>query len=285
MAVTYDQLLKLSEKDVPHHYTERDTLLYAVSIGMGRDPLNQDELQYVYEKTPLEVVPTQAIVLARHNLIWDIGLNVEKFLQGENTLKFFRSLPVEANLLADSRVVEIYDKGPKGCLIETETVARIAETGEKLYRLGSIVFARADVGIGGTTRKAPRPHELPKRTPDIVRRSETRRDQALLYRLNGDRNLVHIDARVAREAGFERPILHGACTYAIACREVLASVCRYDAAQIEEFDVRYTAVVLPGETVETQIWVDDREVSFRCVVAERNSIVIDHGRCILRATQ
>ena len=149
MAVTFDELRGLSEKDVRHRYTERDSLLYAVSIGMGRDPLNRDELQYVFEKLPLKVVPTQALVVTRHNLIWNIGLQVEKFLQGENTLKLYRPMPVEANLLANSRVVEIYDKGPKGCLIEIETEARIAETGEKLFRLGSIVFARADIGIGG----------------------------------------------------------------------------------------------------------------------------------------
>ena len=284
VAVTYDQLVNLSEKDVPFRYTERDSLLYAVSIGMGRDPLNLDELHYVYEKLPLKVVPTQAVVVTCDYLIWNIGLQVEMFLQGENRLTLYRPLPAQADLLAASRVVEVYDKGAKGCLIEVETEARLADTGEKLFRLGSIIFARGDIGIGGVTRKAPPPHEMPTRAPDIVRRAETRRDQPLLYRLNGDRNLVHIDPAVARAAGFERPIMHGACTYAIACREVLVAVCQYDAALIEEIDVRYTSVVMPGETVETHIWVDGRVVSFRSIALERNVVVIDHGRCLLRET-
>ena len=282
MTVTYDQLLGLSARDVPFAYTEKDTLLYAVSIGMGRDPTDPDELAFLYEKLPLRVMPTQAITVSRQTLIWNIGLHVEKFLQGENQLTLYRPMPLEARLLADFRVVEVYDKGDKGCLLEIETQTRLADTGEKLFRLGSIIFARGDVGIGGTTRKAPSPHPMPARAADIVRRSQTRPEQALLYRLTGDRNLVHVDPKVARAAGFPRPILHGACTYAIACREILASVCSYDPDRIESFDVRYTNVVMPGETVETHIWVDGPVVSFRCLVPERGVVVIDHGRCGLR---
>ena len=282
MPVTYDQLMALREIDTPHAYTERDSLLYAVSIGMGRDPLNEAELDYLYEKRALKVVPSQAIVVSRQRLTWNVGLDVEKFLQGENRLQLFRPMPPQAQLLASSRILEVYDKGPKGCLLELETVTRLADTGEALFRLESIIFARGDVGVGGLKRKAPEPHPMPTRAPDIVRRAQTRPDQALLYRLNGDRNLVHIDPRVAREAGFPRPILHGACTYAIAGREVLAAVCNYDHQLIEHLDVRYTAVVLPGETVETQIWVDGPVVSFRSRVPERDVVVIDHGRCVLR---
>lgn len=285
VTISYEQLLGLSARDVPYAYTERDSLLYAVSIGMGRDPVDPEELGYVYEKPPLKVVPTQAVVVARQNLIWNLGLDVEKFLQGEHRLELYRALPPEARLLADARVAEVYDKGAKGCLLEIETVARLADTGEKLFRLVSIIFARGDVGVGGTTRKAPAPHKMPSRAPDFVRVAETRRDQALLYRLNGDRNLVHVDPRVAGAAGFERPILHGACTYAIACREILATVAGYDPARIEAIDVRYTAVVLPGESVETQIWKDGPVVSFRCIVPERQTTVIDFGRCVLRTDQ
>jgi acyl dehydratase len=104
----------------------------------------------------------------------------------------------------------------------------------------------------------------------------------LLYRLTGDRNLVHVDPRVARKAGFPRPILHGACTASIACREIVKQVCKYDQSRVEEFDVRWTSPAFPGERIETSMWLDDGVVSFRCRSVERDKIVIDNGRCKLR---
>ena len=114
-----------------------------------------------------------------------------------------------------------------------------------------------------------------------MRTAQTRPDQALFYRLTGDQNLIHADPVVARSMGFKGPILHGSCTYAIACREVLAGACNYDDRRIRSFGARFTAVVYPGELIETHLWIEDNAVSFRCRVPERNVVVLDHGHCLL----
>ena len=282
MPVTYEQLMALEARDIPSSYGERDTLLYAVSTGMGRDPLNERELDFLFEKRALKVVPTQAITASEIGLVFDIGMHVEKFLHGGMCVSFHKPLPVAANLLTDQRVTEVYDKGlDKGCVVEITGKVRERDTGEPMFDWVSLFFCRGDGGVGGPGGKVPRPHPIPERAPDLVRSLQTRPEQALLYRLNGDRNLVHVDPRVAGDVGFPRPILHGACTEAFACREILAGVCGYDPTMIRAFDVRYSSPVFPGETIETSIWVDGVTVSFRCRVVERDVIVIDHGRCAL----
>ncbi len=282
MPATYDALMRLRSENERYRYEERDTLLYAVSIGMGRDPLNEAELHYVYEKYPLRVVPTQAVVAARQKLIWDVGLDVGQFLHGEQRLTIHRPLPPAASLLADAWISEVYDKGPgKGCIVQLDGVVRDAADGNALFSWMSLIVARGDGGVGGPGSKVPPPHPMPTRKPDLVITAETRRDQALLYRLNGDRNLVHVDPKIARDAGFSAPILHGACTYAIAGREILAHVCEYDHTRVRTCDVRFSAPIYPGEHVETQIWVEGDAVAFRARCCERDVIVLDHGRCEL----
>lgn len=282
MAVTYQELLALREKDVAFSYDERDSMLYALSIGMGRNPTDESELAFVFEGRELKVMPTQAILVCVPGMIWDIGLDVEKFLHGEQSFRFHRPLPAAAQIRNEARMAEVYDKGAaRGCLLELEGTATLAD-GEPLVSWTARIMARGDGGIG-TDRKLAAPHAMPQHAPDIVDCSETRPDQALQYRLNGDRNLVHVDPLVASEAGFPVPILHGACTASIACRAILRHVCDYDPAAIAEFDVRWTSPVFPGETIETAIWVDGDIVSFRCRSVERDQVVIDHGRCKLRA--
>lgn len=281
MAVSYEQLLALREQDIPFAYDERDSMLYALSVGMGRDPTDERELPFVFEGRALKVMPTQAILVCVPGMIWDIGLDVEKFLHGEQSFRFHRPMPAAAQVRNDARIAEVYDKGDaRGCVIEIEGTARLAD-GEPLVSWTARIMARGDGGIG-SNRKVPPPHAIPDRAPDIVDLSATRPEQALLYRLNGDRNLVHADPRVSAEAGFPAPILHGACTASIACRAILRHICDYDPTAIAGFDVRWTAPVFPGETIETAIWVDGDMLSFRCTSAERGQVVIDHGRCVLR---
>lgn len=280
MAVSYEMLKGLEARDVPYAYAERDTLLYAVAIGMGRDPLDERELDFVYERRGrLAAVPSMAVVVARQNLIYDIGLAVEKMLHGEQTLTLHRPLPVAAELLADHRVVEVYDKGAgRGLLIEMLTSVR-EKGGAPLFELRNLYFARGDGGIGGSTRRPPDPPPVPSRAPDRVVSADTLPWQALLYRLTGDRNVIHADPAIARAMGFRAPILHGSCTLAIACRAVLGGVCDYDTARLRSFGTRFTAVVYPGETIETDLWVDGADVAFRCRIPERGVTVLDHGRC------
>ena len=263
-------------------YTDRETLLYAVSVGMGRDPLDANELPYVYEKTALRTVPSMATVLTRIPLLKDCGYDYTRVVHGEQRLTLHRPLPAQGDIIASARVVATYDKGAgKGALIYTETDVRLADGDQALYTLLSCTFARGDGGFGGPAGSGPAPHPIPARAPDLTESFETRADQALLYRLNGDRNPLHADPELAQRVGFPVPILHGLCTYGIACRAILKMAAGYDHRRIRALDVRFSKPVYPGETIETQMWLDGGTVSFRCLVSQRSAVVIDHGRCLL----
>jgi len=281
--IVYEKLMGLKRAGERFSYTDRDTMLYAVSVGMGRDPLDAQELPFVYEKAALKTVPSMATVLARIALLKDCGYDYTKVVHGEQCLTMHRPLPPQADILADARVVAAYDKGAgKGALIYTETAARLAEGGQALFTLLSCTFARGDGGFGGPAGSGPAPHPIPARAPDLTESFETRADQALLYRLNGDRNPLHADPELARRVGFPVPILHGLCTYGIACRAILKRAASYDERRIRALDVRFSKPVYPGETIATELWLDGDTVSFRCRVLQRDgAVVIDHGRCLL----
>ncbi len=283
MAMNYDHLMQLKTEGQRFSYSDRETMLYAIGIGMGRDPLDENELPYVFEQGALKTVPTLATVLTRLSLLKDSGVDYSKVVHGEQRLKLHRTLPPQGELLASSRVTEAYDKGAgKGAVIYTETVARSAADNQPMFTLYSTTFARGDGGFGGPAGSGPAPHALPDRKPDGSITLETRKDQALLYRLNGDRNPLHADPALAKRVGFPVPILHGLCTYGTACRALLQRVAKYDHTRITEFDVRFSAPVYPGESIATDYWVDGTIVSFRCRIPERGDVVvINNGRCEL----
>ena len=200
-------------------------------------------------------------------------------LHGEQKLTLHRTFPPAAEIIADHRVVEVYDKGPaKGSMIEIDTRVRLAD-GSPLFDIYNLYFARGDGGIGGPPRQQRAPHPMPQRKPDLVRSTQTAPGHALLYRLTGDRNVIHADPDIARSMGFKAPILHGSCTLGIACREILAGVCDYDPTRMKTLGTRFTSIVYPGECIETDIWVDGNNVSFRSRVPERDAVVLDHGEC------
>jgi len=283
MAIQYDQIMKLQSVGVEVHYTDRDAMLYALGVGFGRDPLNTRELRFVYEND-LQTVPTFATVIGfGQPTLGRSGINWLMVVHGEQRLTLHKPLPPEADVICDERVVGAIDKGAgKGALILLEKVIREKSSGDKLVTMGATVFARGDGGFGGPNEGAPAPHPLPERLPDLTVECDTRPDQALLYALSGDRNPLHRDPNVAKMAGYDRPILHGLCTYGIACRAVVAGVCDYDAKKIAGFDARFSAPVFPGETIVTQMWVDGSVVSFRCKLKERGLVVLSNGKCTLR---
>lgn len=282
--ITYDFLMAQRASDVAHTYTERDCMLYGMAVGMGRDPFDTRELDFVYERRgTLRLVPSQAVTVARHNLIYDIGLDVQKMLHGEQKLTLHRPMPPAAEVLADHRVCEVVDKGPaKGLLIETDTRVRLKD-GTPLFDVYNLYFARGDGGIGSPATSHNTTLPMPTRAPDLVRVTQTLPWHALLYRLTGDRNVIHADPDIARQMGFKGPILHGSGTLGIACREVLAGVCDYNPARMKTFGTRFTAVVYPGDRIQTDIWVDEQQVRFRCRVPERDAVVLDHGTCELES--
>jgi len=281
MAIKYDDVMQLKAHDLPFSYRDRETMLYALGIGFGRDPLNEAELPFVYENG-LKTVPTLSTVVSWGSaIIGKTGINYLYVLHGEQRLTVHRPMPVAAEILADERITGAFDKGEKGAIILIEKTLRLKETGEKLCTLTATTVARGDGGFGGPKEGAPEPHALPTRAPDAVQACDTRSDQAFLYALSGDRNPLHRDPKVAKMAGFPRPILHGLCTYGTACRAIISSVCKYDPDRIAGFDARFSAPVFPGETIVTEMWVDGRVVSFRSKAKERDLVVINNGKCTL----
>lgn len=282
MSLIYEALMSKKLVDKACSYDDRDSMLYALGVGFGLDPLDEAELPYVFEGRSLKTVPTMASTLAPAGLLADCGWEFPRVVLGEQKIELYRPLPAAGNLLADSRVVAAFDKGPeKGAVIVVETEARMAKDDTALFSLASTVFARGDGGFGGPSGAGPKKHILPKRDADLTCDLATRPDQALLYRLNRDRNPLHADPALARQVGFEKPILHGLCTCGIACRAILKTICNYDYTLISGFDVRFTAPVYPGETITTEMWQDRNIVSFRCHVKRRRAVVIDNGKCTL----
>lgn len=283
MPINYDELMQATSTGMTASYGDRETMLYALGIGFGRDPMNADELPFVYENG-LTAVPTMATVVGwgASSILSKSGINYLMVVHGEQRLTLHKPLPAAADVTMDERVLGVFDKGAdKGAVLVTERVMKEAKSGDKLCTLVNTTFARGDGGFGGPKDGAPAPHTLPDRAPDLVHECDTRPDQAFLYALSGDRNPLHRDPNVAKMAGFPRPILHGLCTYGTACRAVISTVCKYDAAKITGFDVRFSAPVFPGETVVTEMWVDDKVVSFRSRLKERDVVVLNNGKCTL----
>jgi acyl dehydratase len=282
MPIDYDDLMQAKATGLTASYGDRETMLYALGIGFMRDPMNKDELRFVYEND-LKTVPTMATVIGwgKSPLLASSGINYMMVVHGEQRLTMHRPLPYEAQVTFDERVLGIYDKGKdKGAVILTER--QVSEKGgAPLCTLVNTIFARGDGGFGGPKEGAPEPHPIPTRAPDLVHDCDTRADQAFLYALSGDRNPLHRNPDFARMAGFPRPILHGLCTYGTACRAVVSTVCGYDATKIVGFDVRFSAPVFPGETIATEMWIDGKIVSFRCKLKERDAVVINNGKCTL----
>lgn len=293
MAIFYPDILQQRTAAREFSYGDKDVMLYALGVGMGRDPMDETELAFVYEKN-LKVVPTAATVLAA-GLRGRVGpapemppghrqsqINFLMVVHGEQKVELHKPLPASGTFTAEGRTIGAYDKGPgKGAVIINETVWT-DEKGEKVATLTGSTFARGDGGFGGPSEGAPEPHVVPTRAPDLSVDIETREDQALLYRLNGDRNPLHSDPEVAKRAGFDRPILHGLCTYGITCRAVLQAITGFDPDQIYSHQARFSAPVFPGDTITVDLWKDGKEISFEARVKARGATVIKNGLTVLR---
>ena len=279
MPIAYPEILSLTSEAQPYAWTDKDTMLYALGIGMGSDPMNTDELPFVYE-SGLKAVPTQATTVAwgAGPGIGKMGINFLLVVHGEQKVEFHKPLPTEASILATSRVIGAYDKGDKGAVIYNETVLADAKSGEKIATLTGSTFARGDGNFGGPSEGAPEPHEVPTRAPDRSVDIATRPDQALIYRLSGDRNPLHSDPKIAAAAGFPRPILHGLCTYGVTCRAVLQAFCDFDPTKIKSHQVRFSSPVFPGETITVDLWKDGDVVSFEARVKSRGVTVVKNGK-------
>jgi acyl dehydratase len=281
MTIVYDKLLSLDIPQVVQTYSEKDAILYALGLGLGHDPLNADELPFVYEKT-IKLLPTFAVVLGWPGF-WardlDTGIDWVKLVAGEQGLVLHRPLAPRGTVVGKTRVTEVIDKGPgKGALVYSERVVVDQATGEPIATATQTTFCRGDGGFGGPAGESPPVHAIPERAPDQVCDLPTRPETALIYRLSGDPNPLHVDPAVAKAAGFPRPILHGLATFGIAGHAILKRLCGYDPARLSAIAGRFSAPVFPGETIRTEMWRDGSVVSFRARVVERDVVALNNGR-------
>jgi acyl dehydratase len=286
MPIDYDKLLALKVPDVEHGYMEKDAILYALGVGLGIDATSEDALAFVYEKE-LKVLPTFAFVLG-YSPYWlrspESGVDWLKVVDGERGLVLHRPLASRGTVIGRTRIVEVIDKGAgKGALVYSERKVIDKATGELVATLTQTTFCRGDGGFGGPPRAAPQPHAIPERAPDLVCDLPTRPETALIYRLSGDVNPLHVEPAAARAAGFPRPILHGLATFGVAGHALLKTVCGYDPGRLTAMAGRFSAPVFPGETISTEIWTDAGVISFRARVAERDVIAINNGRAEVRS--
>jgi acyl dehydratase len=290
MPIDYDDMMQSGATGLAARYDEKDVMLYALGVGMGRDPLDEQELPFVYENNGLKVVPTFASVInrgeapsERQRMPQKSNINFMMVVDGERRITIHKQLPPKCDVIADERYLDILDKGEgKGAVLIQERVVREAASGDKLFTIVSSIFARGDGGFGGKAQGGPELHEIPDRAPDLIHECDTRPDQALLYALSGDRNPLHRDPAFAKLVGFSRPILHGLCSYGTACRAVLSTLAQYAPERITQFDVRFSKPVFPGETLVVELWQDGGTISYRASVKERpGTIVLNNGLCLL----
>jgi acyl dehydratase len=261
--------------------TPRDVMLYALGIGLGADPLDEQQLRYVHEDG-LRALPTLAITLTYAPLLaayQAAGITPHRVLHGEQQFQLLRPLPVEAVLEGDTRVIHLLDKGPgRGLLVYYRTDIRDSDSGDEVATLTSSSFCLDEGGRGGDDGTPPIERaNLPSRVPDARCDLPTLPQAALIYRLSGDWNPLHALPAVARAAGFERPILHGRCTFGVAGHAILRSACGYDARRLHAMRARFTAPVFPGETLRTELWHAPGGVFFRTRVVERDVVALDNG--------
>jgi acyl dehydratase len=267
----------------PHErsWTSTDALLYAVGVGAGLgDPLQ--ELEFTTENSEgvtQQVLPTYAVLIAQARVGRALGdFDPALLVHAEQGFELHRALPVQGTVRTVATVTGIYDKG-SAALVATENVAVDAATGDKLVTSRSSVFIRGEGGFGGD-RGPSDGWRRPEREPDHRVLQPTRPEQALLYRLSGDRNPLHADPKFAARGGFSRPILHGLCTYGVTGRALLHAVCGSDPARFRSMSGRFSRPVLPGDTLVVSIWLpeDDGDTALFQTATEDGSVVIDRGR-------
>ncbi|MGE4238994.1 MaoC/PaaZ C-terminal domain-containing protein [Ramlibacter sp.] len=281
MPLKPDVLQALDFPEVVQSYSADDSIRYALSIGIGLDPVDPAQLRYVYEKD-LKAFPTMAAVLGCTPRPWstmpETGVTRTKLVHGEQRIVFHAPFPPEGEVRSKDRIAGVYDKGAeKGAIVATERQVFDAKTGTLLATLQAKIFCRADGGFGGGNVPAEPVRAFPDTPPTHVIELPTFIQQALLYRLNYDRNPLHVDPEVAKIGGFPRPILHGLATWAVAAYGIVRDVLGGDADRLREFEVRFSQPVLPGETVTLEAWVQGEDVLFRGFVRERDAKVLDRG--------
>jgi acyl dehydratase len=264
-------------------WTSKDSLLYALGVGAGATDPTGSELEFTTENsdgiTQL-ALPTMPVVISAgssggRNPMDAIGtFDYAMLVHGEQSITLHQPVPVEGTAIMKGRVAAMYDKGKAGVVVlENEAVD---SNGAPLWTNTMSAFIRGEGGWGGDRGPSGPRNVPPERDPDQVVSYTTRTDQALLYRLNGDRNPLHSDPKFAARAGFPKPILHGLCTYGFTGRALLHAVCGSDPTRFKAIEGRFSHPVMPGDTLDVKVWIDGNEALFQTWVGD--IMVIDSGK-------
>lgn len=276
MAIQPERLLAHDFGEIAHSYTARDAILYALGLGLGRDPCDRDDLTFLLEDR-LAVLPTFAVILASPGT-WiaapEFGVDFVKLVHAEQAARFHRPLPPAANVAGRARVISLTDRGEgRGAVLTLARQIRDARSGELYCDLRQTLLLRGDGGFGGPQPETT-PNVIPDREPDLRAEVRVSSRAALIYRLSGDRNPLHADPEVAKAAGFPRPILHGLASYGIAGVAVARALGRAP-ARVSALRGRFSGVVFPGDVIAFAIWRTDHGGAFQAFVGDRK--VLDQG--------
>jgi acyl dehydratase len=264
-------------------YTKDQVILYHLGVGAGVPATDPGELAYTYEKN-LKVLPSFAVIPAFGSMGGIAGVpgmqfNFAMLLHGEQEVILHKPLPPAQKLKTSGHIPEIYDKG-KAALVILESTAR-DELGEKLFTNRFSLFIRGEGGFGGDS--GPKAGNVaPERKPDGVVTRTTLPQQALIYRLSGDKNPLHCDPDFAKMAGFDRPIIHGLCSYGIACKAIVDEVLGGDVSQVARYQARFAGVAFPGETYQVSYWKQGKQILLEAKSVERNAPIISNAVVELR---
>lgn len=278
MPIDLQRLLEAELPDVPVSWDVDDILLYHLGLGAGNPPEDPNELEYTYEAN-LKVLPTWAVIptfqtFARIGDLPGLDINFAMVLHGEQDTVIHADVPSRAKVTNVGRVANVWDKG-KAAVVELE-IDTIDDEGTILFTNRMSLFARGEGNFGGEA--GPKVDlSPPDRDPDHVVESPTLPQQALLYRLSGDKNPLHADPAYAEMGGFDRPILHGLCTYGIAGKAVVDTVFEGDVHQFGRYRTRFAGVVFPGETIVTSMWEEGDRVFLAVSTKERGEPVLSHA--------
>ena len=285
---TVEQAIGVELPSARYAYSEREAILYALGVGAPADWLAPDELKFVHEMQPdFQVLPTFAVIFAKdlHELalsgdIAGIKFNPMMLVHGEQQLTLARPLPRTAVVGSTVRVADIHDKG-SGLLLTLE-VESCDESGRLLAQARTSMFIRGLGGFGGN-RGVSSKNILPERAPDATIEEMALKRQALIYRLAGDANPLHVDPRMAAIGGFDKPILHGLCTLGFSARAILKRFCDNDAHRLAAISARFAQHVFPGETLVTEMWrMGAGDIRFQTKAKERDAVVLSQASAQLR---
>jgi acyl dehydratase len=281
MPVNADVLANWKFADQEHTFTRRDTILYALGVGLGVPATDANQLTFLYEKK-LRALPTMAVILGYRGF-WmqdpNTGVDWRRVLHSGQSISLHAPLPIEGVVVSRQRVASLIDKGPKkGAVLVVERDIFAADGHTLLAQVEQTSVLRGDGGFGGSFGSLRQFEKVPERPADRSIDLPTLEQAALLYRLSGDYNPLHADPEVAAAGGFARPILHGLCTFGIVGRALLAGCVGWQPERIRSLRGRFLAPVYPGETIRTEMWLNgSTAVWLRARSIERDIVVFGHG--------